>query len=99
MSFLSRPRFLLLFGLIFIPLLGCDPCRTLADKICECEETSAARDNCHKTLDVFSSSPSFGVASKTEMCRMALENKDCSCLALRNGQLENCGLTRKAVTP
>jgi len=81
--------------LVLLSLVSaCDPCRTLAEKICDCEESGAARDNCKRSLDTFSNMQSFSFAERTEICQEKLKDPNCSCLAIRNGQLENCGMTR-----
>ena len=88
-------RLMLFVGLMAIlALVACDPCRTLADKICECEESNTARENCRRSIDMFSQMKNFDRASKTETCREILNSESCNCLAIRNGLIENCGMTR-----
>ena len=93
MAFYSRH--LLLFSMFLVVLLtACDPCRNLAEKICECEETAAARDACRRSLDVYGNMQSYSTAAKTQICSDVLARESCNCLALRNGEVENCGMTR-----
>lgn len=77
-----------------LSLLACNPCRDLAEKICECEENSTARDNCRRSLDIFSRLKSFDEASKPDLCREILKSESCNCLAIKDGHVERCGMTR-----
>lgn len=90
----SRHRFLGAVLVMGAALMGCDPCRSLAEKICECEETSAQRDVCRRSLDLFGNMQSYSAAAKTQMCSEVLKRESCTCPALQAGQVENCGMTR-----
>jgi len=92
---LSFRHFAVTTILVFLCLItGCDPCRSLAEKICDCEESSFARDNCKRALDTFGGMQSYGNAVQPDQCRAILKDPNCSCLAIKNGQVESCGMTR-----
>lgn len=83
--------------LLFVALslvAGCDPCRSLAEKICDCEESTVARDSCLRTLDTFGNMQSYSIAAQPDTCRAILKDPNCNCMAIKNGQVESCGMTR-----
>ena len=89
------PRFIFVFALIaLLPVVACDPCKSLAEKICECELSSGQRDLCLRSIDSFSKLKDFEVAMKPDKCQEILERKSCTCMALQDGLVENCGMTR-----
>lgn len=89
------PRILLCVTLTAsVAIMGCDPCRNLAEKICECEKNSTARDNCRRSLSTLEGQNGFGSAVKSDVCREILKSEACTCQAIDEGRVENCGMTR-----
>lgn len=66
-------------------------CYDLADKICECELTSQAREACRKKLDMQKSHRRLQLAQDEAVCKNAL--KTCSCEKLKLLQYDQCALT------
>jgi len=77
-------------------LTGCNKCGELASLICECEETSIARENCKKNMDMKASHGGFERAVNEDKCAEVLVSSDFNCEAVRNHDYEKCGMTRKA---
>jgi hypothetical protein len=94
MAFLSRHNLVFFMAATVLGLSACDPCRSLADKICECERTPAARETCRRSLDLFGNMKGFDIATKTDTCRALLSDPKCNCQAIDNGEFEKCGMTR-----
>lgn len=86
---------MLFLGLTAIfALAACDPCRSLADKICECKTLPGERESCLRSLDLFPHMSGFSFANDPELCREVLERNSCNCSAILDGLVENCGMTR-----
>ena len=75
--------------IVALPLVGCsDTCTDLAKKICSCRPTQTEQQACDQTI---SSSSRPGASKKEqEVCSERLDT--CTCDALKEGQLELCGL-------
>ena len=72
---------------------GCTrPCLALAEKICECETTSTARDNCRQQATNQQSLTSVSSADE-EVCDALLDKCDCHQTSTDEGK-RNCGLAR-----
>jgi hypothetical protein len=74
-----------------------DPCRQLADRICNCELTAAQRQTCRADrIDSQANDPlRLGPTSDTaeqDVCIAALET--CTCAALDENKTELCGYTK-----
>lgn len=71
---------------------GCqDPCVTLAERICNCEPSSAERQSCRRTRIVNQQSNVAIEEADRELCQAKLET--CTCVALDENNLEACGFT------
>jgi hypothetical protein len=74
-----------------------DPCRQLADRICNCELTAAQRQTCRRdriesqTNDPLRLGPASTPAEQ-DVCIAALQT--CTCEALDENRVELCGYTR-----
>jgi hypothetical protein len=69
---------------------GCgEPCADLANKICGCEKTAAAKQAC---LDRVKSDGQASKATSSEQDRCTELEKTCTCQALACGNWEACGL-------
>jgi len=87
-------RRLLLLSLCLLPaigLLGCDPCATLADRICQCQHTEYLRQQCSTRVEVQKQQRQPTDADK-KSCEAAL--KTCNCASLENQDLAACGYAR-----
>ena len=66
-----------------------DPCVTLAQRICNCELTSGARDTCRTERIVNQQSSIKITDADREVCSKKLDT--CDCDALDNNNLDACG--------
>jgi len=83
----------LMSSFVLFVLSACDPCRDLAEKICDCKEsTEEDRRRCRAELNVAKGHRYFGKAQDLKICEDALKN--CSCEELIKGQSTRCGLER-----
>jgi len=82
----------LFFFFVILGIASCDPCDELGNKICECEGSAEEQERCKKELELRKTHPSYKEAKNSEQCLLAL--KSCSCEALRNNEVEKCGMTR-----
>ena len=83
---------LVLFGFL-VGTTSCDPCRELAEQICNCREASIEqRRQCINDLNIPSQYQYFKEAKKPEICEAAL--KKCSCAELIDDQAGLCGRYR-----
>ncbi|MBN2360014.1 MAG: hypothetical protein JXR83_11220 [Deltaproteobacteria bacterium] len=71
--------------------LGCDPCSTLADRICQCEDTEYLRQVCSQRVELQKQQRQPTDADK-KACEAAL--KTCTCEALERQDLAACGFAR-----
>ncbi|MEI6791134.1 MAG: hypothetical protein WCK42_08145 [Myxococcaceae bacterium] len=85
----------LIWIILILSLSACSPCKKLAEKICDCEKTQSARNNCKKGLDIRKQHKAFSKAEDTARCEAALKNENCTCEAIRANQFEACGFTRQ----
>ena len=75
-----------------VGLLGCfDPCATLADRICQCEDTEYLRQVCSQRVELQKQQRKPTDADK-KVCEAAL--KTCTCEALESQDLTACGYAR-----
>jgi hypothetical protein len=87
-------RRLVLASLCALPLLGligCDPCGTLAERICQCQHTEYTRQQCSQRVEVQKQQRQPTDAEK-KSCEAAL--KTCTCEALESHDLSACGFAR-----
>lgn len=74
---------------------GCDPCRDLGDRYCDCLYEDEARiRQCKEELNVAPHHKFFALARKQEICKEAL--KKCHCKQILAGKDERCGRYRPA---
>lgn len=88
---MRRPFFILLCLLPLFALLGCDPCATLADRICQCEDTEYLRQQCTTRVEL-QKQQRQPTDSDKQACEAAL--KTCTCAALDGQDLTACGFAR-----
>jgi hypothetical protein len=77
---------------LMLIFLGCDPCRDLAEKICDCKgdrETSEERSQCRANLALPKGQKFFSVVRDPKKCEEVF--KHCSCEQLLKGNDEQCG--------
>lgn len=94
-SFLLR-RYNIALLVVFFGLVACDPCRELADKICQCQKTDEERRQCTNALGLAGQQEYFKQAKDQETCTIALK-KNCSCPQLNNDEDQECGMYRKLI--
>lgn len=87
-----RYNTLLLVG--FLGLTACDPCRQLAEKMCQCRETEDERKTCTSNLSLANQHEYFAHINEPGVCEAAL--KDCDCIKLNNNDDAECGMYRRA---
>lgn len=93
----STTFFVLVVAFVIGTQAACtDPCRQLADRICNCELTAAQRQTCRQDrIDTQSNDPlRLGPTTTSEQqdaCIAALET--CTCAALDENKTELCGYT------
>lgn len=80
--------------ILALSFTACSPCKKLAEKICDCEKSQSARNNCKKSLDLRGQHKAFEEAEDKNQCQAALDNPGCNCDAIRLNQYEKCGFTR-----
>lgn len=91
MNYVLRGFFL---ALVFFGVLACDPCRQLAEQICDCKDSEKERQQCKSDLNLANSHKFFEIAKEPSICEEAL--KSCSCEDLLRGQDQKCGFYRRA---
>lgn len=96
MKFAYFCTYVICFGILMLLTSACDPCYELAEKICDCEKTSLARENCKRELDSRKGYKGMQQAKNEQVCIQAL--KECTCLLLEENEIEKCGITRSADT-
>jgi len=69
-----------------------DPCEQLAQKICSCEPTQAERDSCTREATLQKNQIQL---STEERLRCTDYLRQCECRDIRNGEIQNCGLSRE----
>ena len=73
--------------------MGCDgPCRSLAQRICECETNARERAACVQEIDS-NGNVRQPTAEEDERCSELLET--CECEALEREDFAACGLTKR----
>jgi len=82
---------------------ACDPCRSLAEYICQCNVYPPDQQSCLAKLDQYSNHPDFSTAENGARCQAILDETDpakqCTCLALnQDGRYDLCGITRPAAS-
>lgn len=89
----NRRPWLLLSFLGLLTQSSCDPCYTLAEKICNClppdEKTS-----CVANLSLGNQHRGYEFAKDSEVCKKTLELDECECEDYLNNKFEKCGLYR-----
>jgi|HubBroStandDraft_4_1064222.scaffolds.fasta_scaffold524252_2 hypothetical protein len=78
----------------FLCLEACDPCRELADKMCDCNNSEAERLKCRNDLNLAKAQNFPESKEESKVCMEALNN--CSCEDLMRGDYAKCGLYRNA---
>jgi hypothetical protein len=78
----------------FLAVAACDPCRSLAEKVCQCRETEEERKACISDLSLANQHEYFSQAKEPGVCEAAL--KKCSCEGLNNSEDAECGMYRRA---
>ena len=68
-----------------------DPCDSLADRICKCEETDLEQTTCTQRVAIEKDKRDSTEADRAA-CEAAL--KTCTCEALTQGELSKCGYSR-----
>jgi len=68
-----------------------DPCVTLAQRICDCELTSAERTSCRTDRIVNQQSSTPISDADRNFCQSILDKGTCTCTALDNNDLDACG--------
>ena len=97
MRSLSFASLVLVAALVGSQAACTDPCRQLADRICNCELTAAQRQTCRQDrIDTQSSTDPLNLGATTtseqqDACIAALET--CTCAALDENKTELCGYT------
>lgn len=86
-------RYNTILMVVFLMLSACDPCRQLADKICQCKETEEERRACNNDLSLAGQHEYFSTAKEQSICEQALE-RNCSCEEINKGQDQGCGFYR-----
>lgn len=75
-------------------LSGCaDPCVALAERICRCEPTPIARRSCEAERVTPREDGINATAEEQQRCLEALDT--CTCAALDENRVEQCGFTRE----
>ena len=82
---------------ITLLLFGCDPCKQLAERICQCKNTEEERKQCSSDLSMAKQHQYFKDAGDGQACIEAL--KKCSCAEINSGEDEECGMYRMIATP
>jgi len=76
-----------------LSLAGCtSPCVQLAQKLCECQPTTSARDSCNTAATNRASQVTVTSADET-VCSGLLDKCDCHAVDTAEGKV-NCGLAR-----
>jgi hypothetical protein len=89
----SGHKLLVLLGTLMLVLSACDPCRSFAEKKCDCEEdTEDGRRRCRANLSLSESHINFKAAKDVNMCLQALQ--ECSCKNIIDGDDTKCGMYR-----
>lgn len=92
----GRSRLIGLLLLIFtLSSMACDPCRELAEQVCQCRTTEEERRQCIESLSLAKQHKYFDTAQKPEICKRGLEK--CSCTAINDHQDQKCGMYRLAI--
>lgn len=73
---------------------ACDPCRQLAEQICNCR-TDEEKKLCINDLSLAGQHQYFKNAKDSNVCEMALKN--CDCPKLNNAEDAECGMYRLSV--
>ena len=68
-----------------------DPCVTLAQRICDCEQTSNERTNCRNDRIVNQQSSTNITQADAAFCQSILDKDTCTCTALDENDLDACG--------
>ena len=68
-----------------------DPCDSLSDRICKCEDTDLAETTCTQRVAIEKDKRDTTEADRAA-CEAAL--KTCTCEALEQGDLSKCGYAR-----
>lgn len=77
---------------LFFAIAACDPCRQLAEEICQCSASEQVQKSCLNNLNLAHDHLYFKNATKPEVCEKAL--KECSCQQLNNKKDDKCGMYR-----
>lgn len=73
-------------------MVGCDPCRQLAEEICKCKDNDEERRTCITNLGLAHEHKYFKDAKELEVCERAL--KECTCEKINDNQDAQCGMYR-----
>jgi hypothetical protein len=86
----------LLAALLLAAGTGCvHPCLALAEEICECEETEAAREDCkRRARDAYESTRKAELDAARSECSALLDRCDCAFVDTEEGK-QACGLARE----
>lgn len=94
-----RPiRVLFAAGLLALGLGGLtactDPCLELARKLCECQDTQIARENCIRNAEAaYQQADQDALAQSQSQCADLVDGCDCNDLDTESGK-QACGLAR-----
>lgn len=92
-EFFYQRAFLIPLLVWLMGMVACDPCRQLADRICNCRETEEERRECSRELSLARQHEYFKNASEPGVCLEALQ-KCTSCLKINNNDDAECGMYR-----
>lgn len=89
----SGQKLLGLVGSLMLLLPACDPCQSLAEKMCDCKYGEGEEGRrCRSDLNLAKSLIYFEVAKDPKVCLKAL--KECPCDKLYDGDDRKCGMYR-----
>lgn len=89
----AGPRLLaVLLASVVLGAAGCDgPCRSLAERVCECEPNIRLRNACQQEIDA-NGNVRQPTSEEDDRCIELLET--CTCQALERQDFAACGLTK-----
>jgi hypothetical protein len=97
MSLILR-RFIICLAALLSPLWlsGCDPCRDLAEKLCDCMGKNEIRiRQCKENLNLAKSHKFFDIAKDPKICEQVFQK--CPCEKLLDQEDQECGSYRLAM--
>lgn len=91
---LLKWRYNLILALVITFTMACDPCRQLAERICQCHETEEDQKKCLADLNMASQHEYFSKNNHPQLCEDAL-TKCGDCAKINNDKdYDNCGIYR-----